>query len=67
MSTANHGEAARERQLKVEPVGHNQQRRDLAEDREPTQPHQRVEPDAAARVMLKRRHPALMAARNRPS
>ena len=43
-----HRKAGPERQLEIEPVMHHQHGRGLADDREPAQPHQRVEPHVAA-------------------
>ena len=47
-----HGEAGPDRQLEVEPEIDHQHGGGLADDGEPAQPHQRVEPHVAARVVL---------------
>ena len=44
-----HREAGADRQLEIEPVIDDQHRGGLADDREPAQPHQRVETHVAAR------------------
>jgi hypothetical protein len=42
--------AGRDRDVEFEPLGHDENRRELAEHGEPAQPQYRIQPDIAARM-----------------